>query len=103
MFATTEEELIPLGCVIAVMDGSTFEVWPRSMHVRSGKASGRPIKRETLHLNVGDMLVFRGNLTHMGSAHDEHNFRLHVYLDSPVIQRNPNRTWDMHHCETILP
>lgn len=100
-FGTTQDELIPLGCVIAVMDGSTLEVWPRSMRVRDGEASGEPIQRVTLQLQAGDMLVFRGDLTHAGSAYTEDNYRLHTYLDSSVIERNPNRTWPMDRCPTI--
>jgi len=102
IFAEARDDLIALGCVIAVMDGTRLEVWPRSMRVRSRQPSGLPIARETLQLNRGDMLVFRGDLTHAGSAYDTDNFRLHTYLDSPAIKRDPNRTWPMDRCKTIL-
>lgn len=100
-FESTPDELIPLGCVAAVMDNSTLELWPGSMRVRSGRPSGAQIQRQTVSLNAGDLLVFRGDVTHAGSPYDKDNFRLHTYLDLPAIQRNPNRTWPMDQCDTI--
>jgi hypothetical protein len=46
-----------------------------------------------LLLSRGDILFFRGDLIHAGSAYAEANVRLHMYLDHPMAPRDANRTW----------
>lgn len=38
-------------------------------------------------LNEGDMIIYRGDLGHTGAEYDDENWRLHVYIDSSVIER----------------
>ena len=46
----------------------------------------------TIHMKRGDVLIFRGDVCHYGMGYDHVNFRVHFYIDSPVIPRVPNRT-----------
>ena len=39
------------------------------------------------------MLIFRGDFVHAGSGYDTDNYRIHYYLDSPLVPRVANRTW----------
>lgn len=92
---------IPLGCVISIMANTRLEVWPRSMCVSSRQLCNETFLRKTLFLEAGDIVVFRGDLTHAGSAYQEDNYRLHTYLDSPDVMRSHNKTWSMHTCKSI--
>jgi ectoine hydroxylase-related dioxygenase (phytanoyl-CoA dioxygenase family) len=51
------------------------------------------INCKVIEINKGDVLVFRADLVHAGSDYDEENIRLHLYLDSPYVKREPNKTW----------
>ena len=98
-FATTQDRDIPLGCLICVMEGTTLDVWPKSHRLPCLHSditdSVEPISRTTIKLNVGEMLVFRGDLVHAGSSYQKDNYRVHVFLDSDKVFRNKNRTWFM--------
>jgi hypothetical protein len=62
-----------------------------------------PIVRKTLILQAGDAVLFRGDLVHAGSEYSKANVRLHIYLDSPVVPRDPNRTWIIYkHADPLL-
>jgi len=39
------------------------------------------------------MFIFRGDLVHAGAGYNDENIRLHVYLDSYLCPREPNRTY----------
>lgn len=96
-FIKCPEDLMPLAAVFAIMDGSKIDVWPKSIGLSNGlNPSSRLIKRKTLHLDKGDVFVFRGDLVHAGSDYDQDNIRLHAFLDSPIVPRTPNRTWIVH-------
>ena len=74
---------------------------PRSLHEGRPPARGeklaincwvsdRPFDTgeiEEIVLNEGDMIIYRGDLGHTGAEYDDENWRLHVYIDSPVIER----------------
>jgi len=49
-------------------------------------------KYKTIELGPGDILIFRGDFTHAGSAYKKENIRLHCYLDNARVPRTPNRT-----------
>ena len=69
-------EDVPLACIVALQDGTRLYVWPFDTG-----------EMEEIVLNEGDMILFRGDLGHAGAEYDEENWRLHVYLDSPLIER----------------
>ena len=56
----------------------------------------RQIPCEELTLDVGDLLIFRGDFIHAGSSYEEDNYHLHTFLDSEVVKRQPNETWLVH-------
>jgi len=78
--------IVPLACIVALMDNTPLDVWPGSI---GGDEKGL-FAHSQIRLNRGDALVFRGDLVHGGAAFDVFNARLHVYLDKG--QREPNRT-----------
>jgi len=79
--------IVPLACIVALMDNTPLDVWPGSIGGETGLFAHSQIR-----LNRGDALVFRGDLVHGGAAFDAFNARLHVYLDNNKGQREPNRT-----------
>ena len=70
-------------CLVAIQDGTTLDVFP-------GFKIG---ERTQVCLSKGDVLMFRGDLIHAGSAYCKRNARLHVYFDSPEVVRTENRVW----------
>ena len=93
---STTDETVPLLAVIALQDDTTLEVWPQSHRLvrRTRLTRHTPhVSRETVALAAGDVIVFRGDLIHAGSAYESHNLRLHAYIDHPTVPRPPNKTW----------
>lgn len=72
---------IPLAVVCSVED-STIDIWDGAINWIIPGAIKKDIPRTTVPLSPGDILVFRGDLIHGGSAYDEENIRVHFYLDS---------------------
>lgn len=76
-----------------------MDVWPAEhMRVHERLTSGekwRPIvDRHQVHLTIGDVLIFRGDAVHAGSAYPtKPNMRLHCYIDSPLLRRPKNKTY----------
>lgn len=104
----TTDETMPLLAIISLMDGTKIDVWPNSIrlitnapmlegfHSKNVNTPVQSIKsvqngKKVEYLNKGDMLIFRGDLIHAGSAYDVENIRLHVYLDSPIVSHVTNR------------
>lgn len=96
LVAAADDDM-PLAVLVALQDGTTLDVWPRSIRlIGAGADQVRDracIRRHTVQLNAGDVLAFRGDLVHAGSAYDSENVRLHVYLDTASVPRQSNRTW----------
>jgi hypothetical protein len=83
---------MPLLFLLALEDNTTLEVWPQSHLIVQGHL-GSAVRRQTVHLSEGDAILFRGDLVHAGSAYDSQNMRIHAYLDSIAVPRDPNRTY----------
>ena len=79
---------VPRGALIALENGTSWEVWPGS-HRRITS----PIEKRQLLLSRGDIVFFRGDVINAGSAYKEANVRVHIYLDHPLVARDTNRTW----------
>lgn len=93
LLRATDTEM-PLLFLLALEDDTHLEVWPQSHLVVQGRRGGPPIQRATVTLNAGDAIVFRGDLVHAGAAYpDRQNMRIHVYLDSSAVPRDPNQTY----------
>lgn len=98
----TRDEDVPLLALLAVEPHTHLDVWPASHRIIRGAPETRatsPALRKTLDLEPGDLVIFRGDLVHAGSAYDRRNIRLHAYLDSPAVPRVANRTWVIHQHE----
>jgi hypothetical protein len=92
----TADETVPLLAVVALQGGTFLDVWPGSHWLirRERLTRHTPrVYRETVELDAGDVIVFRGDLIHAGSAYSSHNLRLHAYIDHPSVPRPPNKTW----------
>ena len=102
----TTDDTVPLLAVIALQPATTLEVWPGSHHlIRRARLTRHTPKvtRRTVRLNVGDVIVFRGDLIHAGSPYTSRNLRLHAYIDHPSVPRPPNKTWAIQrHAEPML-
>lgn len=96
LVAAADDDM-PLAVLVALQNGTTLDVWPRSIRLIGADAQQvrehACIRRRTVQLDAGDVLAFRGDLVHAGSAYDTENVRLHVYLDTTSVPRQPNRTW----------
>lgn len=77
----------PVGVIVALQDETFVDVWPQSHLSLKTK-----IERHKITLSKGDVLVFRGDCVHAGSAFAEANTRLHCYIDSGKTQLS-NLTW----------
>ena len=55
------------------------------------------------NLKKGDVIVFRGDVRHNGVGYIEDNYRIHAYIDSPYIKRNPNRIFNGESADSTTP
>lgn len=69
------------GCLVAIQDATTLDVFLGVNHE----------VRTRVCLSQGDVLLFRGDLIHAGSAYPLRNARLHVYFDHVDVVRTENR------------
>jgi ectoine hydroxylase-related dioxygenase (phytanoyl-CoA dioxygenase family) len=92
---------MPLAALVCLMKGSRLNLWPNSHHLATTNPSElmdkEQIPCQEIQLNEGDIVVFRGDFIHAGSAYSDDNYRVHYYLDSPLIPRVANRTWLIEH------
>jgi len=79
---------LPLGVVIALQPDTQFDVWPGAVDWDVT----RFYEQSQLTLDPGDAIFFLGNAVHAGAAFEEENVRLHCYLDSEEVQREPDTT-----------
>ena len=77
----TDPTCVPLLVLVALMPETYLDIWDLN-----------GIHRK-LVMDEGDVLIFRADLIHGGSSYEKENIRIHAYLDSPVVERIPNRTW----------
>lgn len=73
---------VPLSCIVAVQHGSSVCVWPGSHRHDDFAPQEADMVRVTLSRH--DLIVFRGDLVHCGSAYDCSNLRIHFFLDPKV-------------------
>ena len=99
---------VPLGCLVALMDGTTIDVWSGAIGYELN-GCGRRFERQTLVLNAGDVLLFRGDLVHAGASSAVLNVRVHCYLEplDGSFQRQLEAdgtevTYFMHECDAIV-
>lgn len=84
-------EHIPLVCIAAIMPDTKIVVWPGALSAATlDKEHYEPM---TIHMNAGDIVLFRGDLVHAGAKYDKINRRLHCYIDTIAVHHRDNRTW----------
>ena len=101
-------------CVIALQPKTTLDVWPGAGRIlmdgvqRARNSGGGMeltdvardrllrIPRSQVMLNKGDVLIFRADCVHAGSAYITANSRLHAYFDSVDIERVHDHTWKIN-------
>lgn len=89
-----ELDRLPLLFLFALESNTRLVVWPGSHKVVQGRGrSLQPIQPKVLTLDAGDAVVFRPDLVHAGAEYETENIRIHCYIDSTEVKRNPNRTW----------
>jgi hypothetical protein len=88
--AGLEDMEMPCSILVSLeTDGTTLAVWPGTH-----RPSAHRVLERTISLQMGDVLIFRGDLIHAGSAYPERsNVRIHAYLDNPTVSRDHNRTF----------
>ena len=85
---------LPLLFLYALEPNTRLVVWPGSHKVIQGRGRTlKPIVAKTVLLDAGDAIVFRPDLVHAGAEYETENIRIHCYIDSEKVKRNPNRTW----------
>lgn len=97
--ATPPPDEIPLGVIVALMDDTYIDVWPGAIKTLSEAGKVKP---KRLRFNRGDIVIFRGDLVHAGSAYTKFNMRLHTYMDHPSVKRKFNSTQYVDKMECIL-
>jgi hypothetical protein len=94
-----EDNKMPLACLVVLMDGTVFDVWPGA--IRFDK--NRDFKPMHLKLRAGDVLIFRGDLVHAGAAVGAvENVRFHAYLDVEGVVRPKLKEGDIEVEETYF-
>jgi len=87
-------EKVPLLVLVALENNTYLDLWTQSPGIVQEKWDMMSVAESTIvDLSAGDILVFRADMIHAGSAYSSENTRLHAYLDSPFLKRDPNRTW----------
>jgi hypothetical protein len=88
----------PCSVIVPVTEGTSIYVWPRTIRLNS--LNPTLLKREKslyfkqkLNLVPGDVLIMRGDLIYAGAEQTEETFYLHVFADSEMVHRIPNRPW----------
>ena len=79
---------VPCSLLLGLEPNSKLKVWPRSL--RGIITPGT--KPCTLRYGKGDVVIFRGDLVHCGSAYDRVNYRVHCFIDTPDFTRIQNVT-----------
>ena len=71
---------VPLSVMVAIEPGAKLWIYP----------DGCSSAEETallIDLEVGDVLVWRGDLVHAGAGYEVEHYRIHAYIDSPFFYR----------------
>jgi hypothetical protein len=78
----------PLLCLAATMDNTKLLIWP-GMFIDNIVDKARPCEKEMIHLDAGDVLIFRGDLIHAGAAYNILNVRYHGLIEMCVVDSKP--------------
>lgn len=101
----TETGVAPFLMMIALMDGATLKIFPKSCGGQENEVVNRSHNRK-IELKAKQALLFRGDLVHCGVGYSKVNWRMHITLGSrrlrPLRLVNNNRwfgvTFKVFHC-----
>jgi len=86
--------------LVSLQNNTRLNVWPESINLINKNADCleniKQIYCKTINLDKGDIIIFRADLVHSGASYEEENNRIHCYLDSNTVHRNPNKTFRIH-------
>lgn len=66
----------PLSVMIGIEPGAELWIYPNGCHDKSGAW--------LVSLNVGEVLVWKGDLVHAGKGYGVEHYRIHAYVDPPA-------------------
>jgi hypothetical protein len=95
------DDEMPLFAIVA-LNQCRLHVWPKSIRLLTNRAlaaATAPIKRHTLYMQPGDIVVCRVDLVHAGAAYDAFNLQLHCLLESDHVRRpekEKRQNWVIH-------
>jgi hypothetical protein len=86
-FKHLDHERMPAGIIVALEPSAHLFVygWNRMFP--------DPHEEVQINLDVGDAIIFRGDLIHAGGSYMSCNLRLHAYLDVANVSRRYNTTY----------
>ena len=71
---------VPLSVMVAIEPGAKLWIYPEGCDSSEDTAL-------LVNLEVGDVLVWRGDLVHAGAGYGVEHYRIHAYIDSPFFYR----------------
>jgi hypothetical protein len=71
---------VPLSVMVAIEPGAKLWIYPDGCNSDEETAL-------LVELEVGDVLVWRGDLVHAGAGYGVDHYRIHAYVDSPFFNR----------------
>ena len=76
---------MPLSAMLAVQQGTRLWVYPSGCDADAADAeeAGAVVAPVLIELELGDLLVWRGDLVHAGAGYAEEHVRVHAYIDPP--------------------
>jgi hypothetical protein len=77
---------IQAGIIVALMPNTKLIVYDRCFN------DADLSKKREIALDVGECIIFRGDLVHAGAAFDENNWRVHATLTIPEVPWDSNAT-----------
>ncbi len=85
---------VPLSVRLGVEPGTRLWIWPHGCDTEPAASAAEARAPFALELEVGEMLVWRGDLVHAGASYDRDHVRVHAYVDPPahVYERPRGKT-----------
>lgn len=85
-----KDKEIPLAVIVGMQSDTKLIVWPGAIR---GVVPDPDVAGTTITFGPGDMVIFRGDLVHAGSAYARSNMRVHAYADTTSTIRQDNSTY----------
>ena len=79
--------------MLAVQRGTRLWVWPSGCEAEAKKAGSATTPPVLVELELGDLLVWRGDVQHHGMGYRITNYRVHAYLYAADYQLPPSHIY----------